>query len=235
MAFVKNKGVDDATAVAHAPDLFLACACLAHDPRALSILERVVLIEVPSFVAKVEREPSEVAEIQQAVREKLLMSDGDHAPRLAEYAGRGSLGAFVRIIAVRIALDRKRRQARSPGSDELGDLGGVADPELDYLREKYREQFVTALRGALAGLEPRARTVLRMNMLDGLSIDRIASTYEVHRATAARWVVDARADVLAATKHQLGANLQLRADELESLVRLVGVDLDVSVRRLLSE
>ena len=69
--------------------------------------------------------------------------------------------------------------------------------------------------------------------LDGLSIDQLAAFYRVHRATTARWIEAARQAVLDGTRKELIRRLQLSRSELDSVMRLIGSQLDVSLSRVL--
>jgi RNA polymerase sigma-70 factor (ECF subfamily) len=109
------------------------------------------------------------------------------------------------------------------------------DPELDFIRVRYAEPFRKAFAAALEALEPRERTVLKLHLVHRLSIDKIAQVYQVHRATAARWLVDVRERLYDDTRGRLMEQLQLAPRELDSLLALVRSDIDVSVRRILGE
>ncbi|HZU81492.1 MAG TPA: sigma factor-like helix-turn-helix DNA-binding protein, partial [Polyangiaceae bacterium] len=106
------------------------------------------------------------------------------------------------------------------------------DAGLELARERYRDAFAPAFAAAVAGLERRDRTLLRLHLLGGVSLEQLAAVYGVHRATVVRWLAAARAQVLDATRANLIARLGVRADELESLMGLVQSRFDVSVERL---
>lgn len=215
-----------------AADLLLACGCATGDPAALRAFDDEQLAEVPRLVARVEREPAAVAEIQQRLRERLLLPREDQPPRIADYRGKGRLTSWLRVAAIRVALDLQRHRPNVPLAD---DALIARDPELDYLRERYRDAFREAFTAALDELEGRDRTVLRMHLLDGLGIDRIGQLYDVHRATAARWLERARDQLFESTRGRLRDRLGVSASEFASIVRLVRSDLDVSIGRILRE
>jgi len=109
----------------------------------------------------------------------------------------------------------------------------IDDPELSILRAQYRDAVDAALRAALAGLNARARALLRYQLIDGWSIDQVGKLYGVHRATAARWLADARAALGDAIRSELAARLRIAASEVDSIVRLVQSRVDMSLDRLL--
>ena len=215
-----------------AADLLLACGCAEGDEAALRAFEEEHLRDVPRLVARVERDPAAIEEIKQRLRERLLLPREDKPPRIADYRGKGRLTSWLRVAAIRIALDLQVGRPSAPLADD--DLV-ERDPELDYLRERYRDAFREAFTAALDELEGRERTVLRMHLLDGLGIDRIGQLYEVHRATAARWLERARTQLFEATRRRLRERLGVSASEFASIARLVRSDLDVSVCRILRE
>jgi RNA polymerase sigma-70 factor (ECF subfamily) len=86
----------------------------------------------------------------------------------------------------------------------------------------------------LGRLSDRQRTILRQQLLDGLSIDEIGALYRIHRATAARWLEQARQQVLENTRALLLERLQVRPQELDSIIRLIRSRLEVSLRQLVA-
>ena len=115
--------------------------------------------------------------------------------------------------------------------DELAAADYSDDPMLAELKARYRSELADAFRAALAELVPRDRTLLRYQMIDGLSIDEIGTIYRVHRATAARWLVGIRDKLVDNTRGRLAAKLGVDTQEAASIVRLVQSQLDVSVIR----
>jgi RNA polymerase sigma-70 factor, ECF subfamily len=220
-------------------DLYLACGCADGEPRALAAFDRQFLGVVERAVIGRGASAAESADLQQVVRERLLMaraSTPGQPPRIAEYSGRGSLRAWVRVVATREALRllaRPRREVPTDDDELAGHLAPAAEPELGYLKELYREEFKRAFREAVAGLSDRERVLLRQHALDGLSIDRLADFYGVHRATTARWVDAARRSVLDRTRRALGQRLHVPSAELDSIMRLIHSRLDVTLPSLL--
>jgi RNA polymerase sigma-70 factor, ECF subfamily len=225
---------DDADGM-HAADLYLACACAQGEPRALAEFEKRYLAEVPSYLARMDVSRATVDEVQQRLREKLLIGT---PPRIADYSGRGPLGGWMRVVAIRTALDFARAEKPHAPLDEDGPLALASpapDPELDYIKTRYRKEFKTAFQAALLQLEKRERNVLKLHFLDGLGIDEIGAFYRVHRATVARWLVRVRQILLEQTRKALAEKLRLGESELESLMNLVQSQLEVSIKRYLKK
>lgn len=211
-------------------ELYLACACAHGDSGALEIFERTVLSEVGAFVRRIDAAEEFAQEVRQALRERLLLRRDELPPRIADYTGRGPLGAWVRVAAVRVALDLKRAAPRAsplPSGSEAVAPG--LDPEMELLRRRYRGHYEEALRAALAMLDAKERNLLRLHIVDGVSLERIAVAYRVHRATAARWAAAARDRLLAETYRRLGETLPLSRSELHSLAAVVQSQLHLSL------
>ncbi|HEY4177370.1 MAG TPA: sigma-70 family RNA polymerase sigma factor [Kofleriaceae bacterium] len=214
-------------------DLYLVGACLANRPGALAALERTVRTEAARATARLGSAARTPAE--DLVQELLLKLVVGPSRKLAGFTGHGSLEAWLRIAAIRtaISLGRKRQEQVIDG-EELEALADDSDDQaLAFLKSSYREQFKRAFSEALAALPKRSRTLLRLQINDQLTIDEIGAFYTVSRATAARWLADARTELVTGTRKLLTAALGLPADELAQLMRLVASNLYATLPRLL--
>lgn len=224
-----------AAAETFATDLFLACACAAGDAIAIALLERSVLQPARAAIARVRSDDAFVDEVTQLLREKLLVGP---PARIAGYAGRAPLGAWVRLAAGRLALDRVRTSKTLRGHDPESDadaLTDARDPELDFLKAAYRDSFKRAMHTAIEELSSRDRNVLRLNLIEGVSIDEIAVPYRVHRATVARWLTAIREQLVERVRALLAAqHPDLQAHDLEHMAHAVGSQLHVSLSRVLA-
>jgi RNA polymerase sigma-70 factor (ECF subfamily) len=77
------------------------------------------------------------------------------------------------------------------------------------------------------------RAVLRMSVVDGLSIDEIGAVYGVHRATAARWVQRACNTLYGETRTLMTERLALTATELDRVTALIQSQLSLNLSQLL--
>lgn len=213
-----------------AADLYLACACLDGDSQALALFDQRYLSLVPQFLAGLESAPAQIEEVTQLMRERLFVGDG----RIGHYRGNGRLPSWLRVMAIRTALNQRRKRSPS-GPAELDGLIAAPDPELDYLRDHYKGAFHEAFAASLATLEARDLTVLRLHLLDGLNIDKIGQLYDVHRATVARWIAGTRDALFQGTRDRLKNRLRMSDSEFESILRLVRSELDVSICRILAD
>jgi RNA polymerase sigma-70 factor (ECF subfamily) len=235
--FLAAKVTDDAenlSSLCHA-DLFLAWACLERQSNAIAAASRLIDEAVGAAGASLGAQTSLVEEVAQALRTRLLVGEDGDASEIRSYAGRGRLGGWIRVTAVRDMVRLLRRGRREVTIDAalLGDVS--TDPEVERMKELYRDEFRTAFADALGALRARARTLLRHQIVDNLNIDQIGAIYRVHRATAARWLAQARAELVGGTSERMMERLKISPDSVESVIRLVRSQLDVSVVRLLVE
>jgi RNA polymerase sigma-70 factor (ECF subfamily) len=161
-------------------------------------------------------------------------------PGIAGYRGTGELRAWVRVVALReayrILREQRRTERREVAESDEGRLErafGAHDPELEQLKVAYRVQFKHAFEQAFRDLPARDRTLLRYHLLDGLKLEQIGIVYDVSRATAARWLAQARTTLLELTRRRMGEALGFSHHELDSVMALIRSDLDVSITRLL--
>jgi RNA polymerase sigma-70 factor (ECF subfamily) len=227
--------VEPENLVARGSDLYLAAACAAHVPAAVSVFERSFLAPVPRQLGRVALSPHEEDELRQQLRVKLLVGP---TPKILEYKGSGPLGAWVRVCALRMALDLKMapevaRRGDGQALDAL--VGGAAVGETMLDAEHHREAFREALQESLALLTAREKTLLRLHFLDGMNIDALGTVFQVHRATVARWLVSIRSNVLDHVRQRLSLDLGASSSEAQSLVRLLRSEVQVSIRRILGD
>src|SRR5262249_24103357 len=69
----------------HAGDLYLACACAHGDPAAIAHFDRQFLSDVREALARMDKSAAFIKDVAQIVRQKLLVSDGAAAPKIADY------------------------------------------------------------------------------------------------------------------------------------------------------
>jgi RNA polymerase sigma-70 factor (ECF subfamily) len=138
-------------------------------------------------------------------------------------------------MAARQAVQRQCRGRRElPVLDDerlrFAVVSGTA--ELERAKQKYREEFKRAFEGALRTLSDRERTLLRQHHVDGLTIDEIGALYRVHRSTAGRLLTRARVVVLDATRLGMMSELGVAADDLDSIIRMIRSQIEISLRGL---
>ena len=219
----------------HTADLYLACACARGDEHALAAFEERCLRSLDRVLFKMGIDADASAEIKQDIRRRVLVGDGGPA-QIVDFSGRGDLRSWVRVMAVRQALRRQHRARREVplDDDELLQHRVVpGDPASEHLKAAYRLEFRRAFEEALQALPDRERTLLRQHYLDGLTIDELGDLCRMHRATAARLLGRARLALLEATRKRLMSRLDVPAEELDSIMRMIRSQIEVTLRGLL--
>jgi RNA polymerase sigma-70 factor, ECF subfamily len=212
-------------------DHYVAFACAAGDPTAIAACDAILVREAGFAAEGTRMHPSVRDEAIQIIREQLFVARPDKPPAIGGYSGRGPLRAWMRVsISRELVRIAKAQQKSAPLEEKLiADPVFIEDPVLEELKLKYREQLAAAFREALAQLPARERTLLRYQVIDGLTIDDIGAIFKVHRATAARWIAKIRDDIVERTRATLAQALGVDTEEAASIVRLVQSQLDVSV------
>ena len=144
----------------------------------------------------------------------------------------------------RIMLKSKIHRATVTGADlhyegsvtiERDLMDAADDPQLLALKSRHSADFKQAFQAAVADLEPRDRAILRALIVDDHSVTEVAAVYGIHRVTASRWVSEIRKALLAGTRRRLRQTLDLDEPSLDSAIRLIDSNLDMSLYRLLGD
>jgi RNA polymerase sigma-70 factor, ECF subfamily len=213
----------------------LAAACARGEDGAIRTFEARYFGGIVPALRRMGLGAAEIDEVTQAVRERLFVAEGDAPPRVAGVAGQGDLRALVRVMAIRAALNARRRDRRLVLDDAplLDQLAPSGDPELQAIAEAGRAAVRQAFEGALAGLDRKERALLRMHLLHRLTLEDIARVYRVHRATAARWLAAVRDKLERDTRRSLRQALGSEGRELDSVLQAARSRLELSFDRLL--
>jgi RNA polymerase sigma-70 factor (ECF subfamily) len=224
-------------------DLFLAWWALRDPDRGLPALWATYADDLEKLVARFHRLDRE--ELLQALRVKLFVASEHGPPRLATYSGFGFLQNWLRVLATRTFLDAARElgRRRATGLEEAGHdedaplLALIVEPTR-AVGARDRERVHAAIRAAfataVAGLPARERTFLRLATVNGLTLGQIAATYQVGRATVARALASGRARLKEETRRGMIEALGISPDELDSVIRDLDTQLELSLARVLA-
>ncbi|NVB83668.1 MAG: sigma-70 family RNA polymerase sigma factor [Kofleriaceae bacterium] len=220
----------DLAAEAFEADLALARAVGSGDQAALAIFERDIMPVIAPAIAHLDGGTALVADVTAAVRARVLGDGGDG--KIHDYRGRGDLRGWLRVVAVREALQIIRaRRREEPIAQDLGDR--LFD-ETEALSADEKRVYSAAFAAALATLTPRERNLLRQQFIYGATVDELGALYGVHRATAARWTAQIRETLLRRTRREIADALRLTGDDLESAMGKIAGHVDYSLRHTLS-
>lgn len=220
----------------HTADLYLACACSHGQEQALAAFEEHCGREWERGIARFSLQAAESAEIRQALRTRLFVAAEQEAAHIQRYSGKGAIQAWYRTTTVRATIDYLRatdRQQRLHVSRDLDDHVALVDLELDYLKRNYRQEFKQSFHAALRALTSEDRNLLRYQVLEELTLEEIGLIYGLHLTSIARRLQKLRQLLLASTREHLQERLRVDDEELESIMRLIGSRLDVSISAVL--
>jgi RNA polymerase sigma-70 factor (ECF subfamily) len=221
----------------HAEDLYITCAALLGDETAVRSLREAHGAALAGYLRPLNPSPDFLDEVDQRLWDAALIGSNSAPPKLASYAGRGPLAAWLRVAGQRIALMIRRSEAaqkRALDNVALEPHRAVADPELAFLKDHLREPFQRAIVDALNMLDDRQRMIYSLHVVDGLTMERIAAMYGVSHSTVSRWMASAREAVIAEARRLLGDEMHLAPGDFDSLARLLTSQLDLSVSLVLA-
>lgn len=222
----------------HLADLALAWACGDGNLRALEHLEEHVFARVLPAILRAGQRREDAEDALQHVRERLLVGTPEKPPSIFDYNGSGRLESWIRVAALRTLQNSRRKIRRETPveSTEIWDrLLPPGDAELEHLKSRYQDDFRRALREAVAGLSSEHRVLLRQHVVEGVRSTQLASLYQVHRATVSRRIVVAQETLLDSTRARLIEHLQITAEELTSVLRLIQSQFETGIGDLLLE
>ena len=217
-------------------DLYLAGAICESVAGATSAFEGGFRSYIEVAIARVDSRRHAIDDTTQRVLELVLFGTETRAAAIAGYAGRGTMQGWLRLIARREAIRALSSERGQPLEDEvmLELIAPEADPELALVKSSAASVLRAALLDAIAGLARDRRTILRLSVLDGLSIDQIAPLYQIHRGTVARRLETTRRKLLEATRCHLKERLDLETLEVDSLIGFARSQLDLCLEEALA-
>jgi RNA polymerase sigma-70 factor, ECF subfamily len=220
----------------HAEDLYVCCAALLGDEAAVRALRDKHRPVLAGYLRPLNPSPDFIDEVEQRLWDAALIGSNSAPAKLASYAGRGPLAAWLGVAGQRIGLMMRRSEVaerRALDNAAVEARRAVIDPELAFVKEHLREPFQRAITDALKALDDRQRMIYSLHVVDGLTLGRIAAMYGVSHSTVSRWMANARAAVIEEARRLLRDELQVAADEFESLAGLLASQLDLSVSLVL--
>lgn len=216
-------------------ELYLGCACAAGDAEALRLFELHYMPKARAALLAMRLAAHDVDEVLQRLRVYLFVEHEGGQLRIVQFRGRGTLGSWLAVSAVRAAYKILQRESKEqPSEDEqlarvtTGEGGQDHDQAARY---RHRAAFSEAFGAALVSLDDREKNLLRQHYLDGLSIDQLGLLYRAHRTTTARWLAAARERLLERTRSHLMQRLRVPLADCDSIIRNVKSQFDLTLFR----
>lgn len=231
---VRRLAVAESDLERHGADLYLAFGCGKNEPNAIRLIEQVHRGEIQ---AQLTRAGFDEATRQDVFQQLLLHLFTGDCPRILTYAGKASLETWLKVVALRFAINMspKKKSIRTD-MPELVLSRIVADehnPEQRLTAEVAKPLFQAALAKAMSRLSNRDATILRLFFVDEISNEQIGRLYGVHRATSARWIAEIRRRILDEVQSTLANDFGVHRSEFESLAVLIRSQLHLSLGRCL--
>ena len=139
-------------------DLYLACAAGAGDHAAVRVIEERFIARLPARIRRLGSATDKVSDILQTVRERLFSGD---VPRIRAYNGAGPLEQWIKVVAIRTAIDLHRTDQSIPRIEGAW-LETVAPRDADVsalmMKVEYKRELELAIQelvGAAVATRPR--------------------------------------------------------------------------------
>jgi len=218
-------------------DLYLCVASLAGDTAALIVFEGELQTALTRVGARFRLSGDQRDELGQELLERLLLPGAERPPRLAEFAGKGSLVRWLQAVATRTQLNRMRGKKREVLTGDNAILEAFAVPivpGLEPSKGRFQNALKIALGSALARLEAQDKMLLRMAYVEGVRLEGLGRALDVSRATAHRRLTKAREALAHGVEESMSEELSIPKEKLSSIRRLVQSQISISLGRLLS-
>jgi len=215
-------------------DLYLACAAGAGDHAAVRVIEERFISRLPARIRRLGSATDKVSDVLQTVRERLFSGD---VPRIRAYNGAGPLEQWIKVVAIRTAIDLHRTDQSIPRIEGAW-LETVAPRDADVsalmAKVEYKRELELAIQELVGRLSPRDRAILRLHVVEGVSIEKIAASYGVHRVTVARWVWTAGETLLDGLRGRFRDKFGIVPPEFDSMARMARSQLSIDLAGLLA-
>ncbi|WNG41576.1 sigma-70 family RNA polymerase sigma factor [Archangium violaceum] len=219
-------------------ELYLACACVQGIGAATVAFDRHYLSRLPGMLGYLRQPAALIDDVCQLTRVKLLVHTPEGAPRLNDYTGRGSLLSWVRVTAVRIALRECGLEKPTPDEgvvEVLESLPAPGDVEMDLIRRHHHAEFRQAIREAFTVLTEEERHLLRLHVVDQLSMVELGALFRVNQSTVSRWLKSARQTVFNETRRRLQVRLGLSPRDFQSFLAAMDSQFELNISQILGE
>src|SRR4051812_34296627 len=227
--------VSESALRAWARDFYLACAAGCGNAAAIAIIDAHFIRRLSRRIKRLGASSADVPDVLQAVRERLFTGE---RPRIRAYDAGGPLEQWIKVVAIRTAIDRYRAEKHfrivASGAPSLDTEAVAPDPVKALSRQQLKSEFEEVLRTHISALSARDRAVLRLHLVEGVSIEAIARARGVHRVTVARWIWNAGEILLDALRRHFKDRHGMVPAECESLVHLVRSQLSLDLAQILT-
>jgi RNA polymerase sigma-70 factor (ECF subfamily) len=225
--------VPSASSGVHHVDLYLAFACSLGERAAITAFTRRYLSRMDQYLRRFANSSALFDEVRTTLEDKLLFSVANEgARRIRQYTGRGPLEAWVAMAAQRTMLSMLRARGAAPGMDSTTGLYELWAEAYELGREqsqRYAESIKEILRHVIRSLPVRQRTILRLSIVEDVSLSQIARMLKVNQSTISRAFHASLEKVNEEVRTRLKQLHGMRDSEVDSIVRELQSRIDLSL------
>jgi RNA polymerase sigma-70 factor (ECF subfamily) len=217
----------------HAADVYLAIAASRGDSNAIRIMEKTCIRDaVRSAARKTSATADQLNEVIQRTCRLMLVDEPPRVAACRNFNGSSTLRRYLTIVATRELVRIIKRARESEPLEEhqlITSLVPASDPVIMMLRHRHRDDVDASFRVALGKLSDRASALLRFKLVRHWSIGQIASFYGKSIPTTHRWIAEARDELAGHVRAEVARRLNIPIVEVDSIVRLVQSQIDLSL------
>jgi RNA polymerase sigma-70 factor (ECF subfamily) len=250
-----QRGVEAATAAMprqgavfsqlHHEDLFLAIACARGDRVAWEYFVDEFVPTLRRHAAFACRHPDAGEDLAQEIVTSLLggeAAETSERGKLGSYNGRGSLGAWLRVVVSHAAIDRIRRAKKEVALNDGIELNSASvsesdsaakDRAADTMDSRWGPVFSTVLAAEIRSLPSKDRLLLSLYYLQEVPLKAIGRHFGVHEATASRWLEGLRRSIRRRVERELRKKHGLSPSDIRSLWHWISEEESFSLSALL--
>jgi RNA polymerase sigma-70 factor (ECF subfamily) len=222
----------------HANDLYLATACADGVREALNQFATRHLSHLDRYLKRFGNSSIRAEDVRRELEDTLLFGRVGAPARIGQYTGRGPLDRFVGTAAKYAALSMLRAQQRDSPADFdalASHLTSLTDPPEHPIDTRCVALVRESLRVALMALDRRKRTIVRLHLMQGVTLTQIARMLKVHQSTVSRAFDAAIEAIHAEISRRLQELEGIEPSEMRLILREVQGRIDLSLSRILRD
>lgn len=168
----------------------------------------------------------------------LKTEDEVRVSKFSAYSGRGSLKGWLRAVLFQVSVDQHRSQKKFvQPEDGFEKLLPPVKPSASSSSKSthYREVTQKAVSTAISQLEPKMKLMLSYYYYDNLTLKQIGQLFDIHEATASRWLQKAQQTVKENVAKILKHEHKFSQAEIEECFSYAAESEDLDLKSLLAE
>jgi RNA polymerase sigma-70 factor, ECF subfamily len=209
-------------------DLYLAIACARGDRIAWEYFADDYLALIRKYALRACDNPADAEDLAQQMITRLMEDES----RIGGYNGRGSLAGWLRVSVAHAAIDRFRRNSKQVSLEMVEEESGMqlAQPAVEIQAEERLDRrwgpvLCEIVTEEIRKISARDRLILCLYYLQSVPLRLIGRHFQVHEATASRWLDGLRRNLRKNVERELSLQHGLKGEEIQSLwVWASGVD-----------